>query len=71
MGPWLNQINVPCLIMTGKNDLGCNPDINRKIANALPNSHLEILDNLKHSITLEAPQLVGSKIRKFLDNQKI
>ena len=54
----------------GENDLGCNPDINKQIANTLPNSQLEILDNLKHAITLEAPQLIGSKIRKFLNYLK-
>ena len=31
---------------------------------------VEILDNLKHAITLEAPQLIGSKIRKFLNYLK-
>ena len=54
----------------GENDLGCNPDINKQIADYLPNSQLEILDNLKHAITLEAPQLIGSKIRKFLNYLK-
>ena len=54
----------------GENDLGCNPDINKQIADTLPNSQLEILDNLKHAITLEAPQLIGSKIRKFLNYLK-
>ena len=54
----------------GENDLGCNPDINKQIADYLPNSQLEIFDNLKHAISLEAPQLIGSKIRKFLNYLK-
>ena len=66
IGPWLNEIKIPCLVMTGEHDLGCNPIINKKIANTLLNSKLEILYNLKHSITLEASQLVGNKIKKFL-----
>ena len=66
MGSWLKEIKVPCLVMTGENDLGCNPTINKKIADVLPNSVLEILDNLKHAITLEAPNLVGKKIRLFI-----
>ena len=70
MGSWLNKITIPCLVMTGKNDLGCNPNLNKKIAEALPNAKLEIIDNLKHAITLEAPGLVGKKIRKFLNNIK-
>ena len=68
MSPWLHEITVPCLVMTGENDLGCNPEINKKIANTLQNSKLEILENYKHTITLEAPKLVGNKIKTFLKN---
>ena len=70
MGPWLNQITIPSLVMTGQNDIGCNPKINKKIAMTLKNSQLEILSDLKHAITLEAPKLVGSKIKKFLNGLK-
>ena len=70
MSSWLNQIKIPCLVITGENDIGCNPYINKKIADTFPNSKLEILDNLKHSITLEASQLVGSKIKTFLNDLK-
>ena len=66
MGSWLNEIKVPCLVMTGENDLGCNPAINKKIADVLPNAVFEVLENLKHSITLEAPNIVGQKIRLFI-----
>ena len=70
MGPWLNQITIPSLVMTGQNDISCNPKINKKIAMTLKNSQLEILSDLKHAITLEAPKLVGSKIKKFLNGLK-
>jgi len=66
MSSWLKEIKVPCLVMTGENDLGCNPIINKKISDTLPNSVFEILKNLKHGITLEAPNLVGQKIKKFI-----
>ena len=68
MSSWLNEIKVPCLIMTGENDLGCNPTINKKITDVLPNAVFEVLNNLKHAITLEAPNLVGQKIRLFINN---
>ena len=70
MDSWLKEIKIPCLVMTGKNDLGCSPKINKRIAKTLQNSKLEILDNLKHAITLEAPRLVGNKIKTFLNNLK-
>lgn len=68
MGPWLNEIKIPCLVVTGENDLGCNPIINKKIAASIPNATLNILKDLKHSITLESPNVVGAVIRNFLDN---
>ena len=68
MGPWLNSIKIPCLIITGEKDLGCNPKINKKIADNIVNSKLEILEKLKHTITLESPKIVGQKIREFIEN---
>lgn len=70
MSPWLNEINVPSLVMTGEGDIGCNPRMNKKIADCISSSKLEILKNLKHSITIEAPDLVGDKIKVFLQNSK-
>ena len=68
MGPWLNEIKIPCLVMTGENDTGCNPNINKKIADSIQNSKLIILENLRHTITLEAPKIVGENIKLFLNN---
>ena len=70
MSLWLNQISTPSLIMTGESDGGCNPKLNKLIHQAMPNSKLEILSNLKHAITLEDPYLVGNKIKSFLNNLK-
>ena len=66
IGSWLSEINNPSLVITGEFDIGCNPKLNNYIAEALPNSKLEILDNLKHAIILESPELIGTKIKKFL-----
>ena len=70
MDTWLKKIKVPSLVMTGENDLGCSPQINKKIAKALNNSKLIILNNLKHSIILEDPQLVATNLRMFLKSVK-
>ncbi len=71
MMPWLNEINVPCLVLTGENDGGCNPRLNRLIAQALPNSQLVILPEYKHSILLEAGDQVSDYIIKFISSLKI
>ena len=44
----------------------CNPRLNRLIDEALPNSKLEILPDLKHSILLEAGSFVGSRLVEFI-----
>ena len=65
---WLKDINQPCLVMTGENDLGCSPMHNKKISTELINSKLVILPDVKHSILLEKPDETASHILKFLLN---
>jgi pimeloyl-ACP methyl ester carboxylesterase len=66
MSPWLSTVKQPCLVLTGENDGGCNPRLNRLIHSALPNSELVILDHYKHSLLLEAPNEVGKRVFDFL-----
>ena len=66
MAPWLHQVACPCLVMTGEFDGGCNPRLNRFIANELPDAELVILDDLKHSILIEAPDRVVAPVKDFL-----
>ena len=66
MAPWLNQIAAPSLVLTGELDGGCNPRLNRLIAGELPDSELVILEGLKHSILIEAPERVAAPVQDFL-----
>ena len=65
---WLKNINQPCLVMTGENDVGGSPKHNKIICSELKNSKLVILPNVKHSILLEKPDETSSNILKFLLN---
>ncbi len=67
MENWIHEIKIPTLVMTGENDLSCNPRINKMIVEAMPNARLEILQDLRHSITGEKPDLVAIKIRNFYE----
>lgn len=67
MAPWLHGVSAPSLIMTGENDGGCNPRLNRRIHDAMPNSELVILPDYKHSILLEAGAEVASRLIRFID----
>ena len=66
MLPWLPQVTARSLVLTGENDGGCNPRLNRLIADALPDAELVILPVLKHSILVEAPQDVSAHLIRFM-----
>ncbi|MFO0997677.1 MAG: alpha/beta fold hydrolase [Alphaproteobacteria bacterium] len=66
MSPWLHEIRHPCLVLTGENDGGCNPRLNKQIAAALPNADLVILPVLRHAILLEGPDQVAPPVLDFL-----
>ncbi|HCH23212.1 MAG TPA: alpha/beta hydrolase [Oceanospirillaceae bacterium] len=66
MAPWLKTVKSPCLVLTGAQDGGCNPRLNRFIDSQLDNSQLVILENLKHAILLEAPARVAQSLIQFL-----
>jgi pimeloyl-ACP methyl ester carboxylesterase len=66
MAPWLHQVTAPAQIITGENDGGCNPRLNRLIQAALPGSELVILPVLKHAIFIEATDQVAPHVRRFL-----
>jgi len=68
MAPWLNQVRAPCIVLTGAEDGGCNPRLNRFIDQQLPHSQLVILEHLKHAILLEAPERVATPLLAFLQS---
>jgi len=65
MQSWLNRISLPALVLTGENDGACNPRLNQLMVNELKNSELIILPDLKHSILIEAPNLVSESLSNF------
>lgn len=68
MAPWLHEVTAPSLVLTGENDGGCNPRLNRQIDDALPNSELVVLPELKHSILLEAGPIVADHLLRFIES---
>lgn len=68
----LHEIVAPTLVVTGEEDQGSNPRMARLIHERIENSQLEILPRLRHSILVEAPDLVAGLISGFLasDNNR-
>jgi pimeloyl-ACP methyl ester carboxylesterase len=66
MAPWLGEVKAPSLVLTGENDGGCPPRLNERIAEALPDSELVVLADLRHAILLEAAERVAEPMMRFL-----
>jgi pimeloyl-ACP methyl ester carboxylesterase len=70
-GGFLDQIRVPTLIATGEDDMGSNPRMARFMHDRIPGSELRILPGLRHSILIEAPEMVSGLMREFLEKEGI
>jgi pimeloyl-ACP methyl ester carboxylesterase len=66
LGDKLHAIRAPTLIATGEHDAGSNTRMARFMHDQIPGSRLEILLGLRHSILVEAPDLVTRIVRDFL-----
>ena len=62
----LHTIQHETLVMTGELDEGSTPRMARLMAERIAGARLEILPGLKHSVLLEAPELIASKLGAFL-----
>lgn len=58
-------ISCPALIMTGEHDQGSNVRMQAYLHARIEGSQLEILPGLRHSVLLEAPNLIADKLLAF------
>tara|TARA_Y100001960_G_scaffold22771_1_gene19958 strand:+ start:6914 stop:7741 length:828 start_codon:yes stop_codon:yes gene_type:complete len=61
----LHRISTPTLIMTGEEDPGSNPRMATLMHSRIRGSRMEILSGLRHSLLVEAPELVAEKLNEF------
>lgn len=61
------RIRQPTLVMTGENDIGSNTRMARRMHEAIAGSRLVILPELRHSVLMEAPDLIADHLLEFLD----
>lgn len=66
MAPWLPEVAAPALLVTGEEDAGCSPRLNRIMSETLPDARLAVLAGLRHSILIEAPGRVAEPVLAFL-----
>ncbi len=63
----LNEIDVPVLVLCGRDDVMTPPEGARRLAESLPNARLEIIEGAGHMLMLEKPQAVVAAVQRFLD----
>lgn len=62
----LPNINCPTLVMTGRDDIVCTPEIHVEIANTIPNASLSIIADCGHLSSIEQSKIVANAIDSLL-----
>jgi 3-oxoadipate enol-lactonase len=62
----LHKVTVPTLAITGERDVGSPPRMSRLIADTVQDGSVIILPNLKHSVLLEAPDMIAGLLADFV-----
>jgi pimeloyl-ACP methyl ester carboxylesterase len=63
---FLEEVNVPSLVIAGEHDLFTPVQLARTMARTLPEAELLVVRGATHIAPLEIPELVNLAIEKFL-----
>lgn len=66
LGERLGGIVAPTLVATGEFDVGSNTRMARFMHEVIEGSELRILPGLKHSVLVEAPEVIAEMVGRFL-----
>ncbi|WP_252502016.1 alpha/beta fold hydrolase [Sporosarcina sp. Marseille-Q4943] len=64
----LSSVTCPVMIMVGKDDVVCPVPMSEYMASQIPHATLEIIEDAGHLITLEQPENVSQRLKKWLLN---
>jgi proline-specific peptidase len=67
----LDEIQVPTLVMAGRDDFQFPPEHQAEIAAGIPNAHLEIIERAGHNSNSEQPAAVIEAFRHFMDTERV
>lgn len=68
--PSLPAITSPTLVLCGRDDVLCPPDLHAAMAAALPAALLVVVDDCGHLSTLEQPAAVTAHLRAWIDQAR-
>jgi 3-oxoadipate enol-lactonase len=61
----LSDVNVPTAVIVGENDVATPPELNKRIADVIPNAYYFTIPDAGHSAAIEKPEEVANAMRKF------
>jgi len=64
---WLGEIDVPVLIVAGEKDTFTPASLSEAMAERIPNAELLMVSGGSHVAPIEQPELVGARIRAFVE----
>ena len=64
----ISRINIPTLIICGKDDKMMPPDYSRFLRDAIPGAQLSLIENSGHMVMLENPASFNRSLKKFLES---
>lgn len=64
----LKQIKLPVMVMVGDEDVLCTPEINKAIADAIPNGDYRLIEGVGHTLNLEAIPQSLALIQEFVES---
>jgi proline iminopeptidase len=62
----LGEIQVPTLVLAGRDDFQFPPEHQAQLAAGIPNAHLEIIERAGHNAPTERPEQVIQAVREFM-----
>ena len=63
------QVQVPCLLVWGNHDPVLWTSMGYEMQHEIPHARLRIVENARHSLTLEQPGLCAQLLRDFVENR--
>lgn len=67
----LEEIDKPCIVITGEQDRLTPTRYAQYLADSLPNAELHVVPQAGHMVMLEKPQQVANLLKRFLDGLRI
>ncbi|GGI08965.1 alpha/beta fold hydrolase [Egicoccus halophilus] len=65
-GPWLSEVDVPTLILTGGADPWTPPEVGEGMASTMPDAELAIVEDGTHGALIEFPDEIADTVADFL-----